>query len=424
MQAQHANWCEPCPERVLERAAAAARPSAAAAACRPCGAPPVPRHHCLSPVLPAQVPTHSSSTRLSGGAAPAEASSSAAAPPAAGAATAAGASSHGTGGAAATPVAPASDLASGQLRLLPWQTGSVELADAAVGSSPGGDPPAARRASGAAASTSGRPPSSSSGTSARGRQPRGTTAGAPASGAAVCEVCGGARFVLTPTGMQPCTACQAWRQRPDYRPGDGPLLSLADLDLAALDGASGSMDGPPGDAASGGEPRRRPRRKTGPMSQERREAISRGLKGKGAKSEEHKRWVTLDSGVVPTCIAAAGGGRCSTSAARPRRRRWQGGPRLNPSRCAGCAGALRGRCARRTRATRSCGSPLRGARSGAGTAGRRGTTARRAPSWRPRRRSGWRRWGCRRSPRSGGRGAGQRATVCSGWSRLCLLPAV
>lgn len=95
-------------------------------------------------------------------------------------------------------------------------------------------------------------------------------------------------------------ACQAWRQSPDCRPGDGPLLSVSDLDLAALDGVPDGGSGAQGpltssssssasSSSSSSVAGRRPRRKTGPMSPERREAISRGLKSKGAKSEEHKR---------------------------------------------------------------------------------------------------------------------------------------
>lgn len=110
-----------------------------------------------------------------------------------------------------------------------------------------------------------------------------------------------------------------WRQRPDYRPG--ALLTLQDVDLAALDGNSsdeapatgaGGAVAPAGlPALPGGEAdqaapdaagdsgsagvgvRRRRRnfgRKAGPMSEERKAAISRALQSKGAKSEEHKRW--------------------------------------------------------------------------------------------------------------------------------------
>ena len=106
--------------------------------------------------------------------------------------------------------------------------------------------------------------------------------------APVCEACGGKRFVLgAQGGMQPCAACQPWRQRPDFRPAS-PLLTLQDLDLAALDSGS-SGDGSGSSGEEGGAPARRRRRPTGPMSAERREAISRSLKSKGAKSEEHKR---------------------------------------------------------------------------------------------------------------------------------------
>ncbi|PRW21058.1 AAA+-type ATPase (ISS) isoform B [Chlorella sorokiniana] len=240
------------------------------------------------------VPSPGGPGRRPGTAAQAEPGSGAALPPAAPSNT----SGATTSTAAATPLAPASDLASRQLRLLPWQTSSSQ--DAAS-TAAGGDAQAARRASGAAASTSGRPPSSSSSSSSsqggRAQQLRVTSRTRPLGSAAFCEVCGGRRFLQTPAGVQPCMACQAWRQSPDCRPGDGPLLSIGELDLAALegsfDGGGGSMASSSrsssSSSSSSSEPGRRPRRKTGPMSPERREAISRGLKSKGAKSEEHKR---------------------------------------------------------------------------------------------------------------------------------------
>ncbi len=84
--------------------------------------------------------------------------------------------------------------------------------------------------------------------------------------------------------------CQQWRERPDYEPG-GLLLSLDDVNLAALDSIAGSSgsEGHGGDGAASSSSISRRRRKTGPMSEERRQAISRALQGKGAKSAEHKR---------------------------------------------------------------------------------------------------------------------------------------
>jgi hypothetical protein len=77
--------------------------------------------------------------------------------------------------------------------------------------------------------------------------------------------------------------CQQWRQSPDYNP-QSLLLTLRDVDLAALDTGSDDEQG----AAMGGSARRQ-RRRSGPMSEERRQAISRALQSKGAKSAEHKR---------------------------------------------------------------------------------------------------------------------------------------
>lgn len=154
----------------------------------------------------------------------------------------------------ATPVAPASDLQTRQLRLLPWQTGSAAAGEDSSAA-------AARRASGAAASTSG-PSRSSKGLV---KAERGSRMAAAAGGTA----------------------------QPDYRPST-QLPSLQDLNLAApgsLTTPNGSASGGDGSSSSGeeGSPGRRRRRPSGPMSPERREAISRSLKSKGAKSEEHKR---------------------------------------------------------------------------------------------------------------------------------------
>ena len=210
--------------------------------------------------------------------------------------------------AAATPVAPASDLQSRKLRLLPWQTSAGAAAAAVDGYDSSSDAAAARRAFGDAASTSGRG-SAAPATRRRGAAPGGSvelpasggsteggsTAGAPSRAAAartgaVCEACGGRGVVASPSGgLQPCHACQQWRQRPEYSPG--ARLTLSDVDFAALDssgGGDGVWSGSDDDEGSGDE-QRLARRKTGPMSAERKAAISRGVQSKGAKSEEHRR---------------------------------------------------------------------------------------------------------------------------------------
>ena len=71
---------------------------------------------------------------------------------------------------------------------------------------------------------------------------------------------------------------------------------MQDLDLAALDGSGGSggsagsdSDSDGGGGGGGLVKQGRRGKKTGPMSAEKREAISRTMKSKGAKSEEHKR---------------------------------------------------------------------------------------------------------------------------------------
>lgn len=211
---------------------------------------------------------------------------------------------------AATPVAPASDLQTRQLRLLPWQTSASPARQASASPAP------AERED---ASTSlGRPASpplggaASSADSANGdkAQPRRLPAGSLAAGAVppgqagpVCEVCGGKGYLRSGRRVQPCLACQQWRQRPDYSPG-ASLLTLQDVDLAVLDGSASGAAGSPGSpvsSESSGEEgpsasgdgatavARRPRRRAGPMPAEQREAISRALQSKGAKSAEHRR---------------------------------------------------------------------------------------------------------------------------------------
>lgn len=121
-----------------------------------------------------------------------------------------------------------------------------------------------------------------------------------------------------PAGSAAHAPVPQWRQRPDFLPG--ALLTLQDVDLGALDGGGSSDESPAagpgaaaaplatlvatsGDAESAGpgsgdeggagvgarKRRRNFGRKTGPMSEERKAAISRALQSKGAKSEEHKR---------------------------------------------------------------------------------------------------------------------------------------
>ena len=174
-----------------------------------------------------------------------------------------------------TSVAPASDIQTRQLRLLPWQT-SASAAAAAAATADG--------SRGAASSSN------------RARQQPGADPAAP-----VCAACGGKHFLVSSRGTHPCHVCQQWRQAPEYRPG-AALLTLQDVDLALLDGASdggsdgegpaagSGSDGEGGSAASSsGSSGRRGRRKAGPMTAERKQAISRALQSKGSKSEEHKR---------------------------------------------------------------------------------------------------------------------------------------
>lgn len=201
-----------------------------------------------------------------------------------------------------TQIAPASDLQTRQLRLLPWQTGPAAPPGDGQAS---GDEAAARRASGAV--TSAREGAVQVQRRARLAAP-GTAgeASAPNSNGSTDPSAGNAARMPLPL----------WRQRPDYRPG--ALLTLQDVDLAALDGGSSSDEAPSpgagaaaalsaasspsdsdaeqaggdGGSAGAGAPKRRRNfgRKAGPMSEERKAAISRALQSKGAKSEEHKRW--------------------------------------------------------------------------------------------------------------------------------------
>jgi hypothetical protein len=176
-----------------------------------------------------------------------------------------------------TSVAPASDIQTRQLRLLPWQTSASASAAASAAATGNGS-------RGAASSSN------------RARQQPGADPAAP-----VCAACGGKHFLVSSRGTHPCHVCQKWRQAPEYRPG-AALLTLQDVDLALLDGASDSgsdgegsaagsdSDGEGGSvASSGGSRGRRGRRKAGPMTAERKQAISRALQSKGAKSEAHKR---------------------------------------------------------------------------------------------------------------------------------------
>ena len=181
-----------------------------------------------------------------------------------------------------TSVAPASDIQTRQLRLLPWQTSASAAAPSAA--------TADGSCSAAAASNS------------RAQQQPGADPAAP-----VCTACGGKHFLVSSRGTHPCHVCQQWRQAPEYRPGVA-LLTLQDVDLSLLDGGSDSgsdgealaagsgSDGDGGSAAasssgssSGSGSGRRGRRAAGPMTAERKQAISRALQSKGAKSEEHKR---------------------------------------------------------------------------------------------------------------------------------------
>ncbi|KAL4420712.1 hypothetical protein ABPG75_010368 [Micractinium tetrahymenae] len=206
-----------------------------------------------------------------------------------------------------TQIAPASDLQTRQLRLLPWQTGAAAAPGDGYTSS---DETAAQRASCAAASTSGR-----DGAVQLQRRARRAAPGNVAEAGSSALASGGSADLPAGGPMRP--PLPQWRQRPDYRPG--ALLTLQDVDLAALDGGSSSSDEAPspgaraatagtssdsdaepaspeggtgsGGSASGGTVKRRRNfgRKAGPMSEERKAAISRALQSKGAKSEEHKR---------------------------------------------------------------------------------------------------------------------------------------
>ncbi|KAL4451370.1 hypothetical protein ABPG77_009442 [Micractinium sp. CCAP 211/92] len=220
----------------------------------------------------------------------------------------AGAGAGSTPAAPTTQVAPASDLQTRQLRLLPWQTGGTAASgDGNVSS----DEAAVRRASVAAAASA-----------REGAMQVQRRARLPANGASgEASAPGSAGGVKPPAAGPARVPLPLWRQRPDYRPG--ALLTLQDVDLAALDGnssdeapatgAGGAVApaGPPalpggeadqaapdaaGDSGSAGVGVRRRRRnfgrKAGPMSEERKAAISRALQSKGAKSEEHKRSIS------------------------------------------------------------------------------------------------------------------------------------
>ena len=282
---------------------------------------------------------------------------------------------------AATPVAPASDLKTRQLRLLPWQTSASVTApgQGTVGASndpnngdgnaaaaepvsgvPAAGPTSAQSVSGAssrtrlqrrrtAAAAGGASAPSSNAPSSRADGGAGSVQVAPA--AAVCEACGGKRFVLSSRGKQPCQACQQWRQRPDYHPG-GPLLTLQDVNLAALDSvarsSSSGSEGEGGEGVSSTGSTTRRRRKTGPMSEQRRQAISRALQSKGAKSAEHKRWVGGGNawrGTAGGSAAFKGREMCGLRCC------------VCPALCWCAAGAFPGLCEKRMPATRSCGAP-------------------------------------------------------------------
>ncbi|KAL4855618.1 hypothetical protein ACK3TF_003942 [Chlorella vulgaris] len=197
---------------------------------------------------------------------------------------------------AASAVVASSDIQTRQLRLLPWQSSTSAAApQKAVKADPKANDTSVTQTAAPAAGK----PASAAGLTQRGsstspvRQPRMRgISGPPSSSSAAAARGSGADDQSVRAGSSIGSSDLKPPQQPaDHHPG-ALLPALQGGDLAAQAGSAASpaggsdVDTPSSASASIGTRRRR---KTGPMSAERREAISRALQSKGAKSAEHKR---------------------------------------------------------------------------------------------------------------------------------------